>query len=138
MADVMESSETSLKIREDLCNIFPTFTDWLSEDSIFYSEGREGQQVFGECSVFLELTHFLAAKLELWHEASLQALAALLEGVLTRPADELYGAVEICFLDTVGGYEAFAGALRPHLQARSGHVFELDSSLSNPKHSGAT
>ncbi|ULH15572.1 hypothetical protein MF271_16935 [Deinococcus sp. KNUC1210] len=86
-----------------------------------------GQRVFSPCGVFLELTHFLAEKPELWQNRSFQQLASLIETVLAGPVDELYGAVEICFLDTVGEHEALADALLPYLQRRSRRVFELDT-----------
>jgi len=122
----MESSEASLEIQEDLCNIFPTFSEWLSEDSLFCTEAA-GQRVFSQCGVFLELTHFLAEKPELWQNLSFQQLASLIETILARPIDELYGAVEICFLETVSGLETLANALYPYLKPRSRRVFELDS-----------
>lgn len=108
--------------------VFPDFEKWLLHDAIFCnSEGS-----FTYCGVFLELVHFLSDRPDQPEEAwgklgnVIDDIAKPSSPAKTSRQDGLSEAVELCFLETLGGYPEISENLRPFLSQESLRMLDLD------------
>lgn len=108
--------------------VFPDFEKWLLHDAIFCnSEGS-----FTYCGVFLELVHFLSDRPdqpgEVWRKLGnvVEDMAKISSPAKIPRQDDLSEAVELCFLETLGGYAEISENLRPFLSQESLRMLDLD------------